>query len=296
MNFRMLIALIIIIISSCEDKEVFTDPLNGQTNVFSLDGEIYSTTPGAYFLYDKIDKQFYYCILIGTTGSFVFSKNLNESYVKYGDFVRIFVQADSLDKFHGSYGMLTNESNIISISGQSEIIKSAEINLKTDLSSLGIIEIKATTNSGKKLDLRAQLGTGSVAYKIIRTVEGEFDFNSDSYDISRVSTQYSENDNKLTLIVGDESEAIGSQIVFYITKTENTIPGTYLGSQSTTENGFTGYVSIYDLIEGNQILNSGFNEGTLQIEQDGENYNISFDIKTFSGYIITGHYSGEILK
>jgi len=295
MKFRLLLGLIIII-SSCEDKEVYTDPLNGQTNVFRFDGEIYYTSPGAYSLYDKIDNQFYYCFLIGTTGSFVFPKNINESYVEYGDFVRIFLQADSLGKIDGSHDILINENNIISTSGKTEIINDGKIQLKTDSYGFGIIEIKAITNSGRKLNLRAQITTGSIAYKIIRTVEGEFDFNSDSYDISQATTYYSENDNKLTLVIGDESEAIGSQIVFYINKSENTIPGTYLGTQSPTENCFTGYVSIKNLIDDNQILYSGFNEGTLQVEENGENYNISFDIMTFSGHTITGHYSGELLK
>lgn len=295
MKFRILLGLLIII-SSCKDQEVIIDPLNGQTNIFILDGNVYNTTGGAYFLYDKIGEQFYYCFLIGTTGSFVFPKNVNESYVEYGDFVRIFLQADSIGKIDGSFDILDNENNIVSISGQTEIIGDGKINLKTDSYGFGIIEVSAKTNSGKKLNLRTELTTGSIAYKIIRTVEGEFEYNSESYDISQAFSQYNESENKLTLAVQDISETIGSTIVFYINKPEYTIPGTYSGTLSATENNFTGYISITNIIEDSQILQVGFNEGTLLVEQDGENYNISFDIKTFSGYTITGHYSGEVLK
>lgn len=295
MKVRILLGLIIII-SSCEDKEVYTDPLGGEINVFNFDGTIYNTTHGAYFLYDKIDKQFYYCFLVGTTGSFVFPKNVNESYVEYGDFVRIFLQADSLGKINGAHDIIANENNVISISGQTEVIGDGEINLKTGSNDLQIIEIDARTNSGKKLNLRAGLTTGSIAYKIIRTVEGEFEYNSDTYDISQAFSTYTESDNKLTLMVQDVSETIGSQIIFNITKSENTIPGTYFGTQSATENCFTGRITINNIPEGTQILQAAFNEGTLIVEQQGENYNITFEIKTFSGYTITGHYSGEIAK
>jgi hypothetical protein len=296
MKLRILLGLIIIIFSTCEDKEVVTDPLSGQINVFTFGGQIYNTTGGSYFLYDKIDGQFYYCFLVGTTGSHVFPKNVNDSYVVYGDYVRVFLQADSLDNILGSHDITTNENNAIIISGQTEKIGEGVLNLRTDLNDIKIIEIDARTDSGKKINLRAELTTLSIAYKIIRTVEGEFEHNSDSYDISQAFSSYNESQSKLTLGVQDESEAIGSQIVFYIDKTENTIPGIYLGNQSATENCFTGHISINNIIEDNQILQADFNEGTLQVEQDGENYSITFNIRTFSGYTITGHYTGEVLK
>lgn len=295
MRLRILLGLLIII-SSCDDKEVIIDPLNGQMNIFAFDGKTYNTVGGSYFLYDKVDEQFNYCFLIGTTGSWVFPKNINESYVEYGDFVRIFLQADSIGKIDGSFDIITNENNIISLSGQTEIIEEGKIGLKTDSHGFGPIEINAKTNSGKKLNLRAQLISGGIAYKIIRTVEGEFEYNSDSYDISQAFSQYNESEDKLTLAIQDESETIGSQIVFYINKPENTIPGTYLGTLSATENNFTGYISIKNIIADNQILQVGFNEGTLLVEQEGEKYNITFDVKTFSGQIITGHYLGDVIK
>lgn len=283
---RLVILFFLCIIHSCSTDNEIVDPLEGLNNFFVYDGVKYDSPGGAYNLYDKINGQYYYCFLVGTTGQFNDDgKNVEEATVD-GNFVRIFLKADTLDKFNGSYDLPQNPLNIIDIDGTTDTIREGKLTLSYGENNRHVLALKAKSDKNKNLNLRAELLTGQIAYKLSRTVEGQFSFMSKDYAISRAWAVFKPADSQTTIAFEDDDGIFATQIVLVVNETDNNLDPTYPTN--------LGYVTIYDYTLDRRLYFSDFTNGKFEFTKDIDKYRVKIDIRTVKGDSITGIYKGMI--
>lgn len=285
MKYYNSIIIILLLFTSCTSDNELKDPLEGLANGFKYDGKLYNS-PGFYYdLYNKINHQYYYYFLIGTTGQFEPNKIISKAQIA-GNFVRILLTADSLDKIDGEYDIEFNDLNIVSIDNGADTIKEGRLILKKGINKRQIIEVRATTQSNKRLDLRAEFNTGSIAYRVYRTVEGNFSLHSKSYDISRVSTVYKAGESRMAIEFMDDNDVFATVIAFNVDETDGILDPAY------PVNG--GLVSIYDYSISERIYFSYFADGQFEFINTANGYDIKFEINTSLGDVVKGEYKGVV--
>lgn len=283
---RLVILLFLSVIHSCSTENEIVDPLEGLNNVFIYDGVRHDSPGGAYNLYDKINGQYYYCFLVGTTGHFNYNgKNVEVATVD-GNFVRIFLKADTLDKFNGIYGLPYNPLNIIDVDGTTDTIQEGKLTLSYGEHNRHVLELKGKSDKNKSLNLRAELLTGQIVYKLSRTVEGHFSLMSKDYDISRAWAVFKPADSQATIVFEDDDEIFATQIALVVNETDNNLDTNYPTN--------LGYVSIYDHTLDRNVYFSDFINGKLEFTKNLDKYRVKIDIRTVKGDSIRGIYEGTI--
>lgn len=281
-NYRLIIFFCLF---SCSSNNV--DPIKGSMNVFDYDGILYHTPGGAYGLYNKINGSYYYYFLIGTTGQFQQPGTINIAGASVtGNYVRVLLVADSLDKFYGEYSIDYNNLNIVKVDNNMDTLKEGKIILSKGVNEILQIEIRATSKSNKMLDLRAELTTGGIAFRVYRKVKGSFQLQSNIYDLARSTAVLKSEPEQSVITFEDDNDIFASQIAFYVNDTDKVLDATYPNN--------SGYVSVFDYSKNETIYRSDFGNASISLVKNQNGYNTKFKIKTLLGDSVNGNYSGNI--
>lgn len=278
---------VLLLVLSCTKNEV-QDPITGLHSVYRYDGVTYNSSGVFYNLYNKVNSQYYYYFLIGAKTAQQFS--LNDTIAKAqvdGDFIRVLFVGDSLDKIFGQHQIQSSDLNVLRINNKMDTITDGQLIFSLTEAKHTELQIIATTKGNKRLDARAEFETGSIAYRVYRTVKGSFSLKDSIYDLSRAWNKYDSTLSQMTIVFEDNNDTIASQILFTVSDSDRTVNSTYsTGSGYVRLNDIPKSTRYYDFIQG----------AKLEFVPMGAKYNAQIKLRTTKGDSVKGTYYGVIEK
>lgn len=282
---RYFLLLSVLLMACSYTRNEVQDPIAGLHNVFSYDGKIYNTAGVDYNLYNKVNGVYYYYFVTGTTGQFLANDTISKARVA-GDFVRILLMADSLDKIFGQYPIVSNDLNVVCVDNKTDTIAAGQLIISQNENNRTELQVRATTKTNKKLDARGEFSTGGIAYRVYRTVKGSFSLKDSIYDLSRAWNKYDSVSSQMTIVFEDNNDIIASQILFTVNDPDRTINSIYSAN--------SGYVVVRSIPAKESRYYDFVGGAKLEFVKLGDKYIAQIKLRTIKGDSLKGTYSGVI--